>query len=218
MATWVVRLHGRSDVWGPRDMALFGGPFIEGLITGVPDTVRDPRWLEEVLEAAGMDPDCGESYNYDLCLLDGNIMRDEVSDPRILSFAEKEKLRKLAGTEMHYDYSEILRKAQEPVFAVEPAAYKRTASRMPTSSEPATPPPPTAAPAEAPAPKATPKAPIRPKDRARWQATWRAVKGMWGKRSYPDMLQWLQGMHKELVCSEKTLSDICEAGAAGLLD
>lgn len=65
---------------------------------------------------------------------------------------------------------------------------------------------------------ATPRVPTRPKDRARWQATWRAVRGMWGDKSYPDMLQWLQRMHGELVCSERTLGDIGKAGDAGLLD
>ena len=72
--------------------------------------------------------------------------------------------------------------------------------------------------AAAPAPNATPRVPTRPKDLARWQATWRAVKWEYCKKSYLEVLRWLTKTHEGLTCSEKTLSDICEAGAAGLLD
>ncbi len=64
-----------------------------------------------------------------------------------------------------------------------------------------------------------PRVPTYPSTLARWRATWDAVCGM-RKRGKPlgDMIEWLNRTHPEMAVSEKTLSDICEAGEAGLLD
>ncbi len=150
-----------------------------------------------------MDPDCGQEYVYSLCRLGKNTMRDEAGDLLLLSYREKEKLRELAGTEKHLDYSEVLRRAQQPVFAAEPPTGRVADNGPVTQGDPG---------------PAAPRVVTRPKDLARWHATWQAVKGMWGKKSYPVMLGWLSSVHSELACAEKTLRDICMAGAAGLLD
>lgn len=76
-------------------------------------------------------------------------------------------------------------------------------------------------PIEAPEPlkaSSKPRVPNRPKDLARWKAIWAAIAGQrrHGK-SYAEMLDWLNKMHPGWQTSEKTLSDICEAGEAGLL-
>ena len=105
MAVWFIRewINNRSY----REL----GPQICFVITGVPEkSIID----SEILDAAGYWKS-NSIVQYEICKVDGHTYRDGVGDLQLLSASEKEKIKKMLGSERNIKYCDLMKKVKEPI-------------------------------------------------------------------------------------------------------